>query len=249
MRSGPIPPSEWLVGPTGDPDGVLAALIWTHVEPAVAGDDLEVRLLEQVPPFVRRTPGEVHAGLTALPAHGEREDAPSEIPVGPLPDPRLALEPAAVRLLDVLAARGEDVEDETPAGHEEAAHGSKGLEPFCVGLDVEESAERTGDERNALGHRWAPQIAQAEVEAVGDACLLRSCATDVEHRLGIVHADHPYSSLCDRHSDSAGPDAELDDRPASLSRFRDIEADVFSDASAPGVVEGRDGVIRTHEGR
>src|ERR671923_240520 len=39
-------------------------------------------------------------------------------PVGPLEDPRLALDPPAVRLLDVVPAGREDVEDEPPVGEE-----------------------------------------------------------------------------------------------------------------------------------
>ena len=41
----------------------------------------------------------------------------------------------------------------------------------------------------------------------------------------------------------AGPDAELDDRPARLARLLDVEADVLDDAPAPLVVEPCDGVV------
>src|SRR5687768_12841912 len=112
-------PRTWPLGTFREPDGVLAASVRAQVEPAVAGDDLEARSLEEAAPLVGGDPGERHGGLRLLATDPQGEDAALEVPVGPLPDAGLALEPPAVRLLDVVGARGEDVEDEAPAGNQQ----------------------------------------------------------------------------------------------------------------------------------
>ena len=56
------------------------------------------------------------------------------VPVGALVDLRLALEPAAVRLLDVLLRGREDVEDEASAGLEQPPHRAERAPPVAVGL-------------------------------------------------------------------------------------------------------------------
>ena len=86
------------------------------------------------------------------------------VPVGALEDARLALEPEAVRLLDVLAARGEDVEDEAAARLEQAARRAQRAELLGLGLHVQERAERADDERDALGDGRLAEVADAEVE-------------------------------------------------------------------------------------
>src|SRR5207253_10115915 len=48
----------------------------------------------------------------------------------------------------------------------------------------------------------------------------------------------------DRDRDPAGPDPELDDRPARLPRLLQVEGDVLGDADAPGVVELGNRVVR-----
>ena len=55
----------------------------------------------------------------AVAAHAQDQRARLLVPVGALPDARLALEPAAVRLGDVVGAGREDVEDEAAAGREQ----------------------------------------------------------------------------------------------------------------------------------
>ena len=89
------------------------------------------------------------------------------VPVGPLPDARLALEPPAVRLLDVLLARREDVEDEMPARREVALHRAQHRAAVGVGLHVQQRAERRGHERKlALDGRVAHvAVAQVELDA------------------------------------------------------------------------------------
>src|SRR3954447_23179979 len=108
-------------GFAGDPDRVFATCVRPAVEPAVAGDYLEARLLEQRPPFVVREPGE-HEGRRGAPAaHRQCQRARVRVPVGTLEDPGFALEPAAVRVGDVLRARREDVEHEPAARQEQLA--------------------------------------------------------------------------------------------------------------------------------
>src|SRR5207237_10169097 len=99
----------------GDPDAVLAARERPAVEPAIAIEHLEAGLGEERVPARRFDPPERHRRGALRAANRESERLRSEIPVGALVDARLALDPAAVRLLDVLAGRREDVEDEAPA--------------------------------------------------------------------------------------------------------------------------------------
>ena len=87
-----------------------------------------------------------------------------EIPVGALVDARLALDPAAVRLLDVLAGRREDVEDEAAARPQQLARGAQRLEPLLVVPQVEIRAERARHERDALVDRRPAQVAEPQVE-------------------------------------------------------------------------------------
>src|SRR5439155_18551073 len=100
----------------GDPDRVLAADIGPAVEPAVVGLHLEACIGEQRVPLRGCEPRQLHRRLGALVADGEGERPRVLVPVGALEDPRLALEPARVRLLDVVARRREHVEDEAGAG-------------------------------------------------------------------------------------------------------------------------------------
>src|SRR5581483_8359390 len=91
------------------------------------------------------------------------------VPVRPLEDAGLPLEPAAVRLRDVLAARGEHVEDEAPARREQAARGAEGAQLLALVGHVQQGTKRADHERHALAHRRPAQVADAEVEAAGDA--------------------------------------------------------------------------------
>src|SRR2546429_1722832 len=96
----------------GDPDGVFTPRLRTTVEPAEAADDLEAGLLETLAPLVRREPGEHERRRAGLTAHRERQRPRFGVPVRPLEDAWLALEPTAVGLLDVVAVGGEHVESE-----------------------------------------------------------------------------------------------------------------------------------------
>src|SRR5206468_3355646 len=101
--------------PPCDPDRVLAALVGPAVEPAVEGFELEARLVQENTPLGRREPGQGHRRRGVATANREGQRSLALVPIGPLEDARLALEPAAVRGLDIVLARREDVEDE-PAG-------------------------------------------------------------------------------------------------------------------------------------
>src|SRR5262249_56982000 len=89
------------------------------VDPSVAADHLEAGALDERLPLVLREPGEDEARLAAGAAHRQRQRPRARVPVGALPDAGLALEPAGVRVGDVLGARREDVEDEAAAGDEQ----------------------------------------------------------------------------------------------------------------------------------
>jgi hypothetical protein len=75
----------------------------------------------------------------------------------------LALEPAAVRLRDVVGARREDVEDEPAAGHEQLVRRSQRLEPRVVVAEMQVRPERTRHEGHALCDRRRRQIADPQV--------------------------------------------------------------------------------------
>src|SRR5678815_3674441 len=92
-----------------DEDHVLAAAVRRAVEPAEAGLDDESGLLEELLPFLAGDPGERHGGRSFRAADREGQRSLVRVPVGELVDPRLALEPAAVRLGDVVGLRLEDV--------------------------------------------------------------------------------------------------------------------------------------------
>ena len=132
---------------------------------------------------------EAERGHGAVRADRERERPRALVPVGALEDPRLALEPASVRLLDVLAARREDVEDEAAVGFEQAASRAQRAELLVLGLHVQERAERADDERDALVDGWLAQVSEAEVDAAGDAGLVGGRPRHGEHRRRGVDAD------------------------------------------------------------
>ena len=85
------------------------------VEPAVARVDLEAGLGKKRVPPLRLEPPERHRRLLVRSAHREREGLPLEIPVGALVDAGLALDPAAVGLVDVVLRGAEHVEDQPSA--------------------------------------------------------------------------------------------------------------------------------------
>ena len=146
------------------PDRVFAACVRAQVEPPVAGDDLEPRLLEECPPVADGEPGRLHRGLRLAAAHVERQ---SRAPDPNAPAPRCpARAPASVvRLLDVLGARREDVEDEAAAGLEQAtsttpARGA--ARPSSAGGGRVRNGEVTRRTRSATGgSRRSPEVAGA----------------------------------------------------------------------------------------
>ena len=174
---------------------------------------------------------------------GQRECSRALVPVGALEDPRLPLEPETLCLLDVLATRGEDVEDEAPVGLEETVCRAERSQLLLLRLHVQERAERADDERDALGHRRLAQVAQAEVDAARDAGLVGGSARDGEHRGGGVDADDLDARAGDRDRDTARPDSELDHGASGRERLVHVEAHVLGDGPAPGVVERRDPVV------
>ena len=116
-------------------------------------------------------------------------------------------------------------------------------------LHVQERAKRADDERDALGHRWLSQVAQAKVDEVRDACVFGRRACDREHAGRRVDADHVDSRLGDRDGDASGSDCELDHRASGCECLVDVETDVLGDRATPGVVERGDLVVETHHGR
>ena len=103
---------------------------------------LEAGLREERVPALGFDPPECHRRGALLPAHRQRERLRHEIPVGSLVDARLALDPAAVRLLDVLAGRSEDVEDQPSAGEDvEARRRLRAEKRVPVREDVDEGEE------------------------------------------------------------------------------------------------------------
>src|SRR5262249_28897575 len=150
----------------GDPDAVLASGERTPVEPAVAGKDLEAGLGEERVPAGGFDPPQRHRRLALRPTHRQRQGLLHEIPVRALVDARLPLDPAALRLLDVLAGGCEDVEDQPPAGAEQLPRGTQRLEALVVVAQVEVGPERACHERDALVDRWPAQVAEPEIEAL-----------------------------------------------------------------------------------
>ena len=151
-----------------------------------------------------------------------------------------------MRLLDVLAARGEDVEDEAAARLEQLAGGAERRELLGLRLHVQERAEGADRERDTLADRRLAQVADAQVEPLGDTGHLGGGPGDREHLRRRVDPDHGDAGLGDRHRDASGADRELDDRPARRERAVDVEADVLGHRPAPGVVEARDPVVEGH---
>ena len=174
-------------------------------------------LVEQAQPLGDREPVEPERRHLAVRSDGQRKGSRALVPVGALEDPRLAFEPQSVRLLDVLATRGEDVEHEAPFGLEEAARGAECTQLLLLCLHVQQRAERADDERNALGYRRLAQVAQAEVDAARDAGIVGRSTRDGEHRGRGVDADDVDARSCDRDGDAAGPTASSTTRDAGRS--------------------------------
>src|SRR6187551_1607043 len=211
----------------GDPDAVLAAGEQPAVEPAVADLDLEAAHVEQHAPLHWGKPRERHGGGAGRASDREGERARGGVPVGALEDARLALQPAAVGLLDVVLRRGEDVEDEAAARWEEIVNGGERADPLRVGLEVQERAEGADHERRSGAGRRLADVAAPQVEALGHAGLGGGRPRDGEHSLRRVDADHIHARLRDRDGDPAGANPELEDRPSRALRLVHVEVDVL----------------------
>ena len=175
-------------------------------------------------------------GLLAA-AHRERQRSAALVPVGALEDPALALDPAAVRVLNVLAARREDVEDDPPALGQQLPRGAERTEAVGLGRHVQQRAERDQHERHALRHRRVAHVAEPEIEELPDPFGSPVLLRDLEHPGRGVDADQTDAGLRDRDRDPPGAAGELDDRPAGRASLRHVELHVLGDARAPRVVD------------
>ena len=191
---------------------------------------------------------EAEGGQRSVRADGERERPRALVPVGALEDARLALEPAAVRLLDVLAARREDVEDEATAFGSSRARAARSARSFSSSVSMcrsERNGQMTSGTRSVTGgSRRSPSRRSTRSR---DSGLLRRARA--RRRASPGDESTPITSIPgagDRDGDAAGPDRELDHGAARRERLVDVEADVLGDRAAPRVVEGRDLVVEPH---
>src|SRR4029453_1389344 len=139
----------------------------------------------------------------------------SPIPAGTLEDLRLALDPAAVGLLDVVSSRCEDVEDQPPAWDEQLAGSAERGDSSLLVREMKVGPERTRGQAYPLGDRRGGQVAEPEVEQLRNPGFLRAAPANLEHSGGRVDADHADPCRRRRHGNSTCADAELDARPAA----------------------------------
>ena len=151
-----------------------------------------------------------------------------------------------MRLLDVLRAGGEHVEDEAAARLQDPAGRSERGESRLVVLEMQVRAKGAEHERHPLADGWVREVADAQVDEARDTGLRGPLAADLEHPARGVDPDHGDAGYGDRHGDPAGPDAELDDGAARLGREADVERDVLDDAATPRVVQAGDCVVGGH---
>ena len=220
-----------------DEDHVLVAVGGRESNQPWSASTSKTRLVEQAEPLRRGQPVQAEARAVVAGAHGERERAGALVPDSALEDAGLALDPAVVRLLDVLAARSKDVEDEAPVRLEQLPRRAQGAQLLGLGLHVQKRAEGADRERDSLLDGGLAQVSEAQVEAAPRRRPTPRRARDGEHLRRRVDADHPDAGLRDRNRDPAGADCELDDGPAGGDREVDVEADVLGDRPAPGVIE------------
>ena len=198
--------------------------------------------LEQVVPALGREPGEAHAS-SRRPGRARRASAyaASLVPVGALPDPGLALEPAAVRLVDVLPARREDVEDEPPAGDGAARTRRRARRSRSSSVSMwrsERNGAVTSSTRSSTGgRRRSPTRRSSSAATPAASARARGRPSSIPARG--VDADHADARGGDGNGDPAGADPELDDRPADLARLLDVEVDVLGDARGSTRRRGR----------
>ena len=200
--------------------------------------------LEQGAPVVGREPGEAHGRLAAAPRTRSVRTRRSRSQSRALPDPRLALEPAAVRLLDVVAARREDVEDE-PAARRRAAWHARERARAAPRRSPGGGSARNGQvtSRDPLVHRRVAQVAEAQVEQSATPAASARRAADLEHPGRRVDADHRDAASAIGTAIRPVPTPSSTTGPPRLARLLDVEGDVLGDAAAPRVVELGDRVV------
>ena len=115
------------------------------------------------------------------PAHGEGERPAAFVPVGALEDPALALDPAPVRVANVLLARCEDVEDDPPALDQQLAGGAQRAQAVCLGGHVQQRAEGDQHQRHPLRDRRIAHVAEPEIEELLDPFGTPVLLRDLEH--------------------------------------------------------------------
>ena len=163
-------------------------------------------------------------------ADGERQRPRRLVPVGALEDLGLALEPAAVRLLDVLAARSEDVEHEAAAGLEQrrappAAPEASRRRRACAGAS--ETGQITSGTRSLTGgSRMSPCLRST------------SFSTPSLSRVRARHLEHPGDSstpITRTPASAIGtairpvPTASSTTGPPAASASLDVELDILDD--------------------
>jgi hypothetical protein len=164
-------------------------------------------------------------GLLAT-AHGEGERPAALVPVGALEDPALALDPAPVRVLDVLAARREDVEDDPPTFDEQLAGGAERAEAVGLGRHVQQRAKGDQHQWHALRDRRVAHVAETEIEQLLDAFGTRVLQRDLEHPGRGVDADQT-DARPSRSGSRSGPCRRRARRPARRTRgLRHVELHV-----------------------
>ena len=148
-----------------------------------------------------------------------------------------------MRFLDVLAGRGEDVEDEAPARPQQLTRSPQRIEPLRVVPQVEIRAEGARHERDALIDPRAAQVAEPQVEPLRDAGLPRPLGADRQHSGRRVDADHLRAGERGGNGDPPGSHGQLHHLAARGQRLVDVERDILDDTRTPRVVEPRDGVV------
>src|SRR5262249_61333332 len=98
-----------------------------------------------------------------------------------LEDARLALEPPALGLGDVVVARGEDVEDQAAAVDQQLARRAQSLEPLLVRVEVQERPKGAQDQRDPLAHRRRAEVPEPKLDEIGDARLFGMLTADLDH--------------------------------------------------------------------
>ena len=169
------------------------------------------------------------------------------VPLGALVDPRLALEPAAVRLGDVVVARGEDVEDEATVRRRgvrapRAARRGGRRRSACAGASGTGSS-RAAKRSSTGGSRRSPKRRSSSTPARAAASRATSSIPSEE---STPTTRSPASAIGT--AIRPGPDPELEHGPARAHRLGDVELDVLDDAHRPGVVEPGDLVVDRHAG-